>query len=129
MKLSEVLPTSAIGIWYGRVSGRGRYSALSPNQSPNRLTSPLYGQVQRKASTWHLDETLVRIRWMYLFHAVDSSGQTVDFYLSETRDREAAKCFPEAGLGEAGRQGAGHSSSQRHFAGSVDSTERVTRST
>jgi transposase-like protein len=26
---------------------------------------------------------------MYLFRAVDSYGQTVDFYLSETRDREA----------------------------------------
>ena len=24
-------------------------------------------------------------RWMYLFRAVDSGGQTVDFYLSETR--------------------------------------------
>jgi len=42
-----------------------------------------------------MDETFVRIagRWMYLFRAVDSGGQTVDFYLSETRDREAAKCF------------------------------------
>jgi len=30
---------------------------------------------------------------MYLFRAVDGSGQTVDFYLSETRDREAAKIF------------------------------------
>jgi len=49
-----------------------------------------------KGSTWHLDETYVRIagRWMYLFRAaVDGCGQTVDFYLSETRDREAAKCF------------------------------------
>src|SRR4029079_5785358 len=30
---------------------------------------------------------------MYLFRAVDSHGQTVDFYLSQTRDREAAKLF------------------------------------
>ena len=30
---------------------------------------------------------------MYLFRAVDAHGQTVDFYLSETRDREAAKIF------------------------------------
>jgi len=30
---------------------------------------------------------------MYLFRAVDGSGQTVDFYLSETRDREAATIF------------------------------------
>lgn len=42
-----------------------------------------------------MDETFVCIggRWMYLFRAVDSGGQTVDFYLSETRDREAAKLF------------------------------------
>ena len=55
----------------------------------------LRGQLKPKGSTWHIDETFVRIsgRWMYLFRAVDGSGQTVDFYLSETRDREAAKCF------------------------------------
>ena len=35
---------------------------------------------------------------MYLFRAVDSQGQTVDFYLSETRDREAAKLFLKKAL-------------------------------
>jgi transposase, IS6 family len=47
-----------------------------------------------------MDETFVRIagRWMYLFRAVDSAGQTVDFYLSETRDREAAKVFLKKAL-------------------------------
>ena len=29
---------------------------------------------------------------------MDGSGQTVDFYLSETRDREAAKCFLKRAL-------------------------------
>ena len=40
------------------------------------------GEVRRKSSTWHVDETFVRIagRWMYLFRAVDGGGQTVDFY-------------------------------------------------
>src|SRR6516165_6301475 len=58
------------------------------------------GQVKLKSSTWHIDETFVRIagRWLYLFRAVDSQGQTVDFYLSETRDREAAKCFLKKAL-------------------------------
>jgi hypothetical protein len=53
------------------------------------------GQLKLKSSTWHMDETLVRVagRWLYLFRAVDSHGQTVDFYLSETRDREAANAF------------------------------------
>ena len=55
----------------------------------------LHGQVKRKSSTWHMDETFVRIagKWLYLFRAVDGHGQTVDFYLSETRDRVAAKLF------------------------------------
>jgi len=37
----------------------------------------LRGQVKRKSSTWHLDETFVLIggRWHYLFRAVDSQGQ------------------------------------------------------
>jgi len=60
----------------------------------------LGGEVRRKSSTWHMDETFVRIagRWMYLFRAVDSAGQTVDFYLSETRDRDAAKTFLKKAL-------------------------------
>jgi transposase, IS6 family len=60
----------------------------------------LGGEVRRKSATWHMDETFVRIagRWMYLFRAVDSAGQTVDFYLSETRDREAAKVFLKKAL-------------------------------
>jgi transposase-like protein len=60
----------------------------------------LRGNVKLKSSTWHMDETFVRIagRWLYLFRAVDSQGQTVDFFLSETRDREAAKCFLKKAL-------------------------------
>jgi len=56
--------------------------------------------VKRKSSTWHIDETFVRVagRWMYLFRAVDSGGQTVDFYLSETRDCKAAKLFLKRAL-------------------------------
>ena len=47
-----------------------------------------------------MDETVARIagRWMYLFRAVDSHGETVDFYLSETRDREAVKIFLKEAL-------------------------------
>src|SRR5215470_20079981 len=36
----------------------------------------LQGQIKPKGSTWHMDETFVRIsgRWMYLFRAVDSGA-------------------------------------------------------
>jgi transposase-like protein len=35
----------------------------------------------------------VKGRWMYLYRAVDSRGQTIDFLLSAKRDSEAAKRF------------------------------------
>ena len=60
----------------------------------------LQGEVKRKSATWHMDETFVRVagRWRYLFRAVDSYGQTVDFFLSASRDREAAKTFLKRAL-------------------------------
>ena len=60
----------------------------------------LRGQLKYKLATWFMDETYVRVagRWMYLFRAVDNRGQTIDFYLSETRDREAAKRFLQVAL-------------------------------
>ena len=55
----------------------------------------LKGKLKYTTTTWHMDETYVRVagRWLYLFRAVDSHGDTIDFYLSETRDRQAAKMF------------------------------------
>jgi IS6 family transposase len=45
--------------------------------------------------SWRVDETYVKVRgrWMYLYRAVDSRGQTIDFVLSAKRDAEAAKRF------------------------------------
>src|SRR5689334_23897391 len=45
--------------------------------------------------SWRVDETYVRVkgRWTYLYRAVDSRGQTIDFLLSARRDAEAAKRF------------------------------------
>jgi transposase, IS6 family len=83
-----------------RLSGRSHHHlALGPAlraRSPRRLR----GNVKQKSSTWHMDETFVRIagRWLYLFRAVDSQGQTVDFYLSETLDCEVAKRFLKKAL-------------------------------
>jgi IS6 family transposase len=60
----------------------------------------LQGQLKYRRTTWFMDETYVRVagRWMYLFRAVDNRGDTVDFYLSETRDRGAAKRFLQTAL-------------------------------
>ena len=45
--------------------------------------------------SWRCDETYIKVKgtWMYLYRAVDQSGQTVDFYLSRQRDVAAAKAF------------------------------------
>jgi transposase, IS6 family len=45
--------------------------------------------------SWRVDETYVKVKkvWMYLYRAVDSQGNTLEFLLSPTRDAEAAKSF------------------------------------
>ncbi len=45
--------------------------------------------------SWRVDETYIKVKgqWMYLYRAVDSKGNTIDFYLSKTRDQKAAKRF------------------------------------
>lgn len=47
-----------------------------------------------------VDETYIKVkkRWMYLYRAVDSQGNTIDFMLSKTRDMNAAMRFFEKAL-------------------------------
>jgi transposase-like protein len=54
---------------------------------------------------WHMDETYVKVRgtWMYLYRAIDSVGDTVDFWLSEHRDLPAAKRFLRKAMANHGR--------------------------
>jgi transposase, IS6 family len=45
--------------------------------------------------SWRVDETYIKVKgqWMYLYLAVDFEGKTIDFHLSKTRDKKAAKRF------------------------------------
>src|SRR5690349_13160419 len=45
--------------------------------------------------SWRVDETYIKIKkvWFYLYRAVDSQGNTLEFLLSPTRDAKAAKQF------------------------------------
>ena len=54
---------------------------------------------------WHVDETYnkVRGRWMYLYRAIDSNGDTVEFWFSEWRNLTAAKRFLRKALKRHGR--------------------------
>src|SRR6266542_3533022 len=41
--------------------------------------------------SWRVDETYIKVKgtWMYLYRAVDSDGNTVEFMLSPSRDAQA----------------------------------------
>jgi transposase-like protein len=64
----------------------------------NRRKRPVTGK-------WHADETYVKVRgqWMYLYRAIDSLGDTVEFWFSEHRDLMAAKRFFRKALARHGR--------------------------
>jgi putative transposase len=63
---------------------------------------------QRKRAVsrrWHVDETYIKVRgqWMYLYRAIDSLGDTVEFFFSEHRDLLAAKRLLRKALARHGR--------------------------
>ena len=45
--------------------------------------------------SWRVDETYIEVKgeWKYLYRAVDSNGDTLDFLLTARRDTQAAKRF------------------------------------
>jgi putative transposase len=62
--------------------------------------APLIEQEVRKrkkptGGSWRMDETYIKIngKWVYLYRAVDSCGNTVEFLLRKHRDAVAAKAF------------------------------------
>jgi transposase, IS6 family len=59
------------------------------------LNQRIRRELRRPNRSWRVDETYVRIAgsWAYLYRAVDSAGETIDFMLSPKRDLTAAKLF------------------------------------
>jgi IS6 family transposase len=54
--------------------------------------------------SWRVDETYIKVQGQerFLYRAVDSSGQTIDFLLTAKRDTAAAKRFFQRGLASPG---------------------------
>ena len=64
-----------------------------------RFTSMITMQVRRYkkpvGNSWRMDETYIKVNgvWVYLYRAVDSLGNTIEFLLRQNRDADAAKAF------------------------------------
>lgn len=63
---------------------------------------------QRKRAVtgrWHMDEMYIKVRgrWMYLYRAIDSNGDTAEFWFSKRRNLAAAKRLLRKALKRHGR--------------------------
>jgi transposase, IS6 family len=65
------------------------------HQYGSELDKRIRRHLKKTNDSWRVDETYIKVKgqWMYLYRAVDSEGNTIDFYLSKTRDHKAAKRF------------------------------------
>ncbi len=59
------------------------------------LEKSFYRKKRSIGRSWRLDETYIKIKgkWTYYYRAVDKQGNTIDFFLSERRNKTAAKRF------------------------------------
>jgi transposase, IS6 family len=59
------------------------------------LNQRIRRELRHPNRSWRVDETYVRVagNWTYLYRAVDSAGETIDFMLSPKRDLTAATLF------------------------------------
>src|SRR5262249_20387706 len=68
------------------------------------LNQRLRRELRHPNRSWSVDETYIRVagNWTYLYRAVDSAGDTIDFMLSPKRDLTAAKLFLRLALSGTG---------------------------
>lgn len=64
------------------------------------LNERIRSEMRHPNRSWRVDETYVRVagQWTYLYRAIDSAGNTIDFLLSPKRDLIAAKSFLQLAL-------------------------------
>ena len=68
------------------------------------LNQRIRRELRRPNRSWRVDETYVKVAgdWAYLYRAVDSTGETIEFMLSPKRDLIAAKLFLRLALSGGG---------------------------
>ncbi len=72
--------------------------------SPERLER-FNSRKRAVTGKWHIGETYIKVRgqWRYLYRAIDSNGDTVEFWFSDRRNLAAAKRFLSRALKRHGR--------------------------
>ncbi|PGR55962.1 hypothetical protein COC44_24085 [Bacillus cereus] len=65
------------------------------HQYSSELDKRIRYHLKKINDSWRVDETYIKVKgqWKYLYCAVDFKENTIDFYLSKTRDLKTAKCF------------------------------------
>lgn len=68
------------------------------------LNQRIRREMRHPNRSWRVDETYVKVagNWAYLYRAVDSGGETIEFMLSPKRDLIAAKLFLRLALSGGG---------------------------
>jgi transposase, IS6 family len=71
-----------------------RFFALVQRYAPE-LEKRCRPHLKTTTDSWRVDETSIKVKkeWLYLYRAIDSHGNTLEFLLSPTRDGQAAKRF------------------------------------
>ena len=79
----------------GTLGGSYHHLSLSCSHYAPELEKRSQPHLKATNDSWRVDETYIKIKgtWTYLYRAVDSEGNTLEFLLSPTRDAEAAKRF------------------------------------
>ena len=75
-----------------------------PRYAPG-LHQRIRREIRHPNRSWRVDETYIRVagQWTYLYPAVDSTGETIDFMPSPKRDAVAAKHFLQLALWRTGQ--------------------------
>lgn len=63
--------------------------------SASELDKRCRAHLKAITDSWKVDETSINLKkvWIYLYQAIDSPGNTIEFFLRPTRDTEAATRF------------------------------------
>ncbi len=65
------------------------------HQYAPELNKRILRYLKQTNDSWRVGETYIKIKgqWIYVYRAVDSKGNTINFFLSKTRNQKAQSAF------------------------------------